>query len=212
MSIGKFGQWDAARMAVESMGLRASRAMNSANGAEAHMFRALVVRAFNSRGKSNGTAWPKLQKSTIKRKGSSKPLVDHGDLRNSIVVVDKGHEAFVGVLSSKRGRTGKPLVKVGDTHENGKVIVQKRGDKAVVIKIPKRSFLKATADKHFKPSVVKTRFLARVAIAMGNGWAVQAPAKAATLAKAGIAEAKTKVPVKRPRKRARKRSAGGRFA
>lgn len=214
MSIAKFGQWDQARRAVVGMSTRASAAMNAANKQEAHLFRALVVRAFNTRGKSNGTAWPKIAESTRKKKGSTKPLVDRGDLRNSVVVVVQGDEAFVGVTSKTRNKKGELMANIAAVHEGGKTIVQKRGDKLTVIKIPKRSFLEATAKQHFKPGVVKQRFLARVAVNMGHGWAGQAPAKASAMAKKGIAEAKGKIPkktAKKPRTQKRLRGAKGRF-
>ncbi|MDI3548131.1 MAG: hypothetical protein PWR10_1783 [Halanaerobiales bacterium] len=57
---------------------------------------------------------------TITRKGSSKPLINHGDLRNSITsrVVD-GATVFVGVKRSAQGKDGQSLVNIAAIHELG---------------------------------------------------------------------------------------------
>ena len=191
MTVGKFGQWDLARAVTHRMGERARLAMRKANKQEAQLFRALVLRAFNSRGRTNGKAWTPLKPATKKRKGSSKPLIDTGDLRNSIAVVDRGSQIFVGVPNLARNKQGEALTSIAAVHEFGKTIAQKRGDSLVVIQIPERSFLRSTADFHFKPSAMKARVLGRIAIAMGHGWASQVP-KARALAAAGTAASKGK--------------------
>jgi len=57
---------------------------------------------------------------TIARKGSSKPLINHGDLRNSITsrVID-GATVFVGVLRTAKGSDGQSLVNIAAIHELG---------------------------------------------------------------------------------------------
>lgn len=213
MIVQKVGQWNEARAALFKQGMRARKAMAMATSQEAHLFRGLVIRAFNSGGRSNGVNWPKLQPATAKAKGSRKPLIDSGDLRNSVVVVKDGNDAWVGVTSNTRGHNGENMANIAAVHEYGKTIVQKRGNKVVIIKIPKRSFLHSTAKFHFKPVIAKQRFLARVAIGMGTGWASQAPMKGAAMAKAGKAAAKAKLPTGggKPKKPQRPRSSGGRF-
>lgn len=183
MTVKKIGDWNAARAAVAGMGARFKAASERANKQEAQLFRSLVVRAFNSRGATNGKPWPKLQRATIRAKGSSKPLIDSGQLRNSIAVIDDGDNVFVGIESKKQRSGGGPLVDIAAVHEFGKVIAQQRGGNVVLIKIPQRSFLQSTFDAHFTPEKVRPRILARTAIAMGNGWAVQAPASAAKMAR-----------------------------
>lgn len=192
MTITKVGDWAAARAATEAMGTRMVRATERATKQEAQLFRRMVVTAFNTRGKSNGTAWVPNKPSTRKQKGSSKPLIDSGQLRNSVQVVDRGGAIFVGIPNFARRKGGGPLVSIAAVHEYGKVIVQNRGGQVVLIKIPKRSFIQATADFHFSPAKVRTRFHARVAVGMGPGWAVQAPASARALAKEGKAVAAAK--------------------
>lgn len=213
MIVQKVGQWNEARAALFKQGMRARKAMATATSQEAHLMRGLIVRAFNTGGRSSGVNWPKLEPATVKAKGSRKPLIDSGDMRNSVVVVKSGNDAWVGITSATRGHDGESMANIAAVHEYGKTIVQKRGDAVVIIKIPERSFLRSTAKFHFNPVIAKQRFLARVAIGMGTGWASQAPLKGAAMAKAGQAAAKAKLPpsTKKPRKPKRARSSGGRF-
>jgi phage gpG-like protein len=191
MTVRKFGQWNVARATTHRMGERARRGMHKAIRQEAQLFRSMVLRAFNSRGRTNGKAWAPLKPDTKKRKGSSKPLIDTGDLRNSVAVVDLGAQVFVGVPNLARNRQGEALTSIAAVHEYGKTIAQKRGDSLVVIQIPERSFLRSTADFHFKPTHTTARVHARLGLAMGYGWADQVP-KAKVLAAAGRAAAKGK--------------------
>ncbi|HHY36545.1 MAG TPA: hypothetical protein GX518_02520 [Firmicutes bacterium] len=57
---------------------------------------------------------------TIARKKSSKPLIDHGDLRNSITyrVIDDA-SVFVGVLRAAMSSDGQSLVNIAAVHELG---------------------------------------------------------------------------------------------
>jgi hypothetical protein len=175
------------------MALRAFKAIRKANQQEAQLFRKLTVRAFTTRGKSNGITWPKLAQSTIDKKKSTKPLIDKGELKNSITIVDSGETIFVGVPNGKRhSDRSKPMTQIGFVHEYGMLIAQQRGRRVVMIRIPERSFLRSTANFHFKPADSGRRMESRVAIAMGTGWRVQAPAKMSELAKAGVKVAKGK--------------------
>jgi len=189
VTVKKVGDWNAARAATANMGARMVRATDRATRQEAQLFRSLVVRAFNSGGATNGKRWEPNKPATKERKGSSKPLIDSGQLRNSVQVVEKGDMIFVGVPSNVKRSGGGPLVSIAAVHEYGKIIAQRRGGRVVLIKIPERSFIRSTADFHFKPSAVRPRFFARVALALGPTWAQQVPASAKSLAAAGAAAA-----------------------
>lgn len=184
----KIGPWGIARTTVLSLPTRSKAALKKSVLQEAQLFRTLTVKAFTTGGKSNGIKWPKIQPETRKRKGSSKPLIDTGQLRNSIVVIKEGDGAFVGV-PSKVKRKGRPLVDIAWVHEYGKVIAQRRGGGVVLIKIPQRSFLQSTFDKHFQQGDVQARMSGRIAFAL-NLPGVQAPPKARALAAAAMAKAK----------------------
>ncbi len=57
---------------------------------------------------------------TVARKGSSKPLINHGDLRNSITSrVIGGASVFVGVLRTTKGKDGQQMVNIAAIHELG---------------------------------------------------------------------------------------------
>ena len=72
--------------------------------------------------------WPRLSKLTIERKGSSKPLIDHGDLMNSVAaVLIPGGKNFVGVPRSAKTGDGVGMVDIAAVHEFGAEISAKRG-------------------------------------------------------------------------------------
>lgn len=76
---------------------------------------------------------------TIARKGSSKPLINQGDLRNSIKsrVID-GTTVFVGINRSARGKDGKSLVNIAAIHELGD---GKGGDLLIEVTPKMRAYL-----------------------------------------------------------------------
>ncbi len=72
--------------------------------------------------------WPRLSKLTIERKGSSKPLIDHGDMMNSIAAVQiPGGKNFVGVPRNAKTDDGAQMVNIVAVHEFGAEISAKRG-------------------------------------------------------------------------------------
>ena len=101
-----------------------------------------VKRNIRSSGRVAGRPFVPLQGSTIRRKGSSKPLIDTGDLMGSVHphFIDE-NAAFVGV---KRGTIGKKtsghMVDIAEIHEFG--VVSQR------VSIPPRPFLGPVRD-HF---------------------------------------------------------------
>lgn len=76
---------------------------------------------------------PPNARSTIRQKGSSRPLVNDRDLYNGMQIVHKGDlEKFIGIPRSApaRGKNAKGgIVRLAEIHENGKVIVQQMTDK-----------------------------------------------------------------------------------
>jgi hypothetical protein len=55
----------------------------------------------------------------LKRRGGSKALIVHGDLRNGITAVIRGGQAFIGVPRKARDKSGRPLVDVAQVQEFG---------------------------------------------------------------------------------------------
>lgn len=91
---------------------------------EAHRLRRIIIEGFNAGGPP-GARWARLKPMTqlISRahgKGDRKPLMDSGDLRNSIAVTQEGDGWFVGVHKKAKGKKGsRKMVDIAAVHENG---------------------------------------------------------------------------------------------
>lgn len=119
----------------------------------------------------------------------TKALIEHGDLRNSIVVQMIGEEVFVGILRTAHGADGHSLVDVAKVQEEGsKPIVIKMTPKMaalihkafreaggesnrmgappkstgiVIVQIPARPFMAPVFEKFGNPEQASERFAAR---------------------------------------------------
>ena len=195
IKLGKNGQWKLLDHNMVQLATRLRTAQSMVVQQEAQFLRGKIIRSFKTSGRSNGRKWKANRPSTIDAKGSSKPLIDRGDLRNAIVVVPQGpRRAFVGVSSKKRSRDGGRLVDIAAVHEFGRVITMRvtkkmhayvmaqiaknggpsgkgsgnfRPGAMIVIKIPERSFLRASVKKHMNPAKLIPRARVRYAKALG---------------------------------------------
>lgn len=123
-SVRKFGDWEKARRVLPGFDQFYKEVEIEAVKKEAEYFRRMVLRAFKTSGGSNGKTWAPNSDFTKRAKGSSKPLVNTGDLMGSVTIVDAGPgEFFVGVPNNARSKNGGKLVSIGAVHEFGKVIV-----------------------------------------------------------------------------------------
>lgn len=91
------------RLALNQVGLKAERALKEGITSSA----------------PGGQAYAPNHPFTIARKGSSKPLINHGDLRNSIRSRRTGESIFVGIHRMARNREGQPVVNLAMIHEFG---------------------------------------------------------------------------------------------
>lgn len=192
----KVGDWAKARKILPGLDRIYKQAEVESIRKEAEHFRRMVIKAFRTGGTSNGKAWAKNSGFTTKMKGSSKPLIDKGDLMGSITIVETGPAAFfVGVPNKARSKDGTKLVRIGAVHEFGHVIVMQitkkqhrffmaklkkmgggggggakgggfRPGATLVIKIPQRSFLVATKEAHFDGGKSERRVKRRIAAKM----------------------------------------------
>lgn len=73
------------------------------------------------RGAPGGKPFKPLAESTIRMKGSTKPLINHGDLLRSIRVhtLSDGMSAFVGVHRTEVTKDGGSMVNIAEIHEFG---------------------------------------------------------------------------------------------
>jgi len=92
--------------------------------------------------------WPPLKPETIKRKGSTRPLIDTGIMRAKITYRVEGDMVRIGLFGddNSRGRSGKETVEIGLVHEFG----SRDG------RIPQRAWMRPTADEKIFPKAEKT--------------------------------------------------------
>jgi len=198
VKVTKTGAWSAARKILESGAKRIREAESKAVLQEAQFFRTKILEGLRS-GAPGGEAFQPLAPTTLairKLRGGkgTKPLIRHGDLRNSITVVKEGDGVFVGVLRSTKSSGGGSLVNVAAIHEFGsRPIVLKITPKVrallhaafrkagldapsgqrpstgvAVIRIPPRPFLRPVFETYGAPDVVAKRFVDRVAKLLGG--------------------------------------------
>lgn len=198
MKVTKTGDWTAARRILASGPKRIREAQDKAVLQEAQFFRTKIVEGLRS-GAPGGQAFQPLAPTTLAirrlRGGKgTKPLIHHGDLRNSIAVVREGNGVFVGVLRSAKSSGGGSLVNIAAVHEFGSrpIVVkitpkvrrflhaafrkagldEKAGDRpstgVAVIRIPARPFLRPVFEKYGAPEEVARRFVERVAKLLGG--------------------------------------------
>lgn len=122
--IRKIGDWSKARKVMPGFAAFYKQAEISSLRKEAEFARGKVLKAFKTSGASNGKKWAPNSPLVASDKGSTKPLVNKGDLMGSITVIEVGPAAFfVGIPNNKRNRSGTKLARIGEVHEFGKVIV-----------------------------------------------------------------------------------------
>jgi hypothetical protein len=96
------------------------RNIDKSTAQEAHLLRRMIVMGIR-RQAPGGKKFLPLQPETIKAKGSSKALIDKGDLIRSINVQPfaGGAAYFVGVHKMAGSKNGVPLANIAEVHEFG---------------------------------------------------------------------------------------------
>lgn len=116
MEINRFGDWTKCERILTQFGTRIKVNVDRATRITTKkLVRAMVTGITRRRFR-----WKPLAKSTIKRKGSSTPLVDLGDLVGSIT--DKRvnwYTGFAGVLRQSKNREGGELANIAAIHVYG---------------------------------------------------------------------------------------------
>ena len=145
MAVRRFGQWAKAKQVLgTNLGARLARALRQATVKNAMLLVREIKRGIVSQAPGD-QPFMNLAESTIKRKGSSKALIDTGFLVASITQLILGDRAFVGLLRGTRNKTGDELVNIGAIMEYGATINHPNG--AVII-IPPRPFLHPVMEKY----------------------------------------------------------------
>ena len=151
MAVRRFGQWaKAKRILATNLGSRLARALRQATVKNAMLLVREIKKGIRSQA-PGGQPFAKLAESTIRRKGSSKALIDTGFLLASITQLILGDRAFVGLLRGRRNKEGDEIVNIGAIMEFGATIQHPNG---VVIIIPPRPFLHPVMEQ-YRDQIVK---------------------------------------------------------
>ena len=161
MGVRRTGDWGKARAKLAAApGARLTLALKQATLKNALLLVREIKRGIRSQA-PGGKPFAKLAESTIRRKGSTKALIDTGFLVNAITqkIVTEG--AFVGLVRGTLNKEGEDLVNIGAVMEYGATIQHPNG--ATII-IPARPFLHPVMDKYRKQIVEHYREAIRAAL------------------------------------------------
>ncbi len=193
--VQRTGDWALARRVLTAAPLRLKRAIGTAVRQEAHALRNAVVQGLTNQAPGGEPIRPPsaltIAARELKGFGGTKALIVRGDLRNSIGVVVRGDEAFVGVLRSAKSSNGGSAVNLAELHEFGGppvvipitpkmrrflfALLRKAGQEpsggsgrgVIVTQVPARPFLRPAFNR-FREGADR-RFLERVAKELGFG-------------------------------------------
>ena len=161
MGVKRFGDWDKARAKLANApGARLALALRQATIKNAILLVREIKRGIRSQA-PGGKPFAKLAESTIKRKGSSKALIDTGFLVNAITQKIMADRAFVGLLRGTVNKDGEDMVNIGAVMEYGATIQHPNG---AVIVIPPRPFLHPTMQKYRKRIIENYRAAIRTVL------------------------------------------------
>ena len=122
-AIRKVGDWRRARRTLATYPARMKIALERATAQEAQLLRKMIVQGITSQA-PHGEEWEELSPMTLAARRlagfrGSKTLIVRGDLRNSVTVLKRGAQTFVGVPRTARDRDGEKLVQVAELQEFG---------------------------------------------------------------------------------------------
>lgn len=201
MADGAFGPWGAVLKTLAHFPKDFEDAKKKALLQEGQFFRNEILKGIREQA-PGGKQFKPLSPATLAFRRyafgmrGTKALIEHGNLRNSIVVQAIGDEVFVGILRTAKGADGQSLVDVAEIQEKGsKPIVVKITPKMaamlhqafreaggsmnrmgpppkstgiIVIQIPARPFLAPIFEKHGDPEKASARFAERFRKAMAG--------------------------------------------
>ena len=151
MAVRRFGQWAKAKQILgTNLGAKLAKALRQATVKNAMLLVREIKKGIKAQA-PGGKPFVKLAESTIRRKGSSKALIDTGFLLASITQLLLGDRAFVGLLRGTRNKDGDEIVNIGAVMEFGATIQHPNG---AVIVIPARPFLHPVMEQ-YRDQIVK---------------------------------------------------------
>ena len=165
MSSGLEGGWDKLASILDPKRMQATMSVTTK---KAGVHAVSAVKKTIVEGSPGGNAFTANHPFTVAKKGSSKPLINDGDLVGSITHEDVGlNVVWVGVKKGSRSKDGGDLVDIAWVHEFGcsirvtermRVYLHSQGlhlkPATEYIRIPERSFLRAALnDSAFKEDI-----------------------------------------------------------
>ncbi len=154
MGAKRFGDWDRAKARLAGgLGKRFELAIRQATIKNALLLVREIQKGIRDQA-PGGKQFEPLAEVTIKRKGSSKALIDTGFLVNAITQKITSDGAFVGLLRTSIREDGESVANVGAIMEYGATINHPSG---AVIVIPARPFLHPTMEKYLDQVVSNYR-------------------------------------------------------
>lgn len=195
MAVLRTGDWGRARAALAAGAGRLKRAVDQSVAEQAHALRNEIVQGLTRQAPGGEPILPLSELTLAKRpllgRGGTKALIVRADLRNSITVILRGDEAFIGIKRAAKGREGQSLVNIAELQEFGSqpiiipitpkmrrfLFALRReagqtpsgtggsGTGVVVVRIPARPFLRPAFAAFRKGA--RERFLAGVARRLG---------------------------------------------
>lgn len=195
-TVTRSGDWRRAAQILAGSPAKLSSAVSKALQQEAHKLRAEIVQGLTQQAPGGEAITPPAASTLAARRlqgfGGTKALIVRADLRNSVAVVVRRGEVFIGVPRSARGADGRSLVQIAEIHEFGSaptvipmtdamrrflfVLFKASGQRpaqggagrgVVVTQTPARPFLRPAFER-FKQGAQR-RFIARVAELMELG-------------------------------------------
>lgn len=191
MNVRRTGDWDLARRILGSAASRVATAVHRAIQQEAQALRTQIVQGLTNQAPGGQQIRPlaplTLAARRLDRFRGTKALIESGELRGSISVVERDNEVFIGVKRSARSKDGQSLVSLAELHEYGgppvvipitpkmrrylAALLQEAGQgprsgagggaSVVVVQTPPRPFLRPAFERFRKGA--SRRFLDRVA-------------------------------------------------
>lgn len=145
----KTGNWGKYARRLDSASRNFDSKMKKSVGKAAVKLSTLVKKNITDGGETAGEPFEALDPRTIARKGSSAPLIDHGDMRNSVkpTKVDLWGW-FVGITGEETGEDGASIAEYAAAHEYGAI------NSAGTEMFPARPWFFPVVKK-FKPELIK---------------------------------------------------------
>lgn len=152
MSVQKYGDWGKALEIMRGIEAKYDRAVTRGLNRVGVYVRDKIKRGIRDQA-PGGKQFAPLHPATIAAKGSSKALINNGDMVGAITYkITSPEQVFVGLLRTAKNKQGEELANLGHIHEYGRIV-------KVTPKM--RGYLGAVLGIHLKPDTIAITIPAR---------------------------------------------------